>query len=309
LLKKENAVQAWRKLIGPFSSVQAKETAPSSIRANFGTDSRINAVFGADSVDIVNEMKELLFDPKLTTLEPDSEDKSFGVQKSLVIIKSDILANGKLDEVLDRIICKGFHVTKREEVSLSREQVRELYPNLADEESIEFLSSAPVLALLVTGECAITGLLEMIGPIDPLVCKETCPMSIRALFGTDLAHNAIQASESHDAATHEITNLFPTVLRTGNLSSKTDLTNVPHLERTLALIKPDAYGSGKKEEILDLIVKDRFTIIKQSEIRMTLGQAREFYKEHDGKPFYETLTTWMCRYVRLTQCSYLCDGA
>jgi nucleoside diphosphate kinase len=78
--------------------------------------------------------------------------------------------------------------------------------------------------------------------------------------------------------------------------SKPDLDEQPKLEKTLALIKPDAYSNGKKDEILNLIEKDGFKIIKQSEIRMSLFQAREFYKEHDGKPFYETLTTWMCRF-------------
>lgn len=96
-------------------------------------------------------------------------------------------------------------------------------------------------------------------------------------------------------ATHEINILFPMVLKTGTMSSKPDLNNIPKLERTLALIKPDAYGSGKTEEILKAIEDSGFSFIKQSEIHMTLGKAREFYKEHDGKPFYETLTTWMSR--------------
>lgn len=298
MLKKEDAIKSWREIIGPYSSIQARDSSPNSIRALHGTDSRINVVFGADDESAVTKLKNVFFDPELKTLEIDESDKSFGVQKSFVLIKPDILTNGKLDSLIDRIICKGYNVTKREELTLTPEQVRELYPSLKDDpDAVDYLSSEPVLALLVTGECCITGLLEMIGDEDPNACKLISPMSIRALFGTDLLHNAINCSQKLEDATHEITFIFPMALKTGTMSSKPEL-DPPTVQRTLALIKPDAYGAGKKDEILSLIEQDGFKIIKQSEIRMTLYQSREFYKEHEGKPFYETLTTWMCRYPR-----------
>ena len=81
----------------------------------------------------------------------------------------------------------------------------------------------------------------------------------------------------------------------------------PCLEQTLALIKPDAYGAGKKDEIISKIVHEGFKIAREKEIQMTVDMAKEFYKEHDGKPFYETLYTWMSRYVYLwfNICSFL----
>lgn len=145
ILKKENAVQAWRDLVGPFSSIQAKDSAPSSIRALFGTDSRINAVYGAENHQVVIDMKLLLFDPNLKTLSTDN-DKSFGVQKSLVIIKPSLLKGAKQDAVIDRIICKGFHVTKREEITLTLEVAHELYPKLG-EEAIEYLTRFKVILM------------------------------------------------------------------------------------------------------------------------------------------------------------------
>jgi hypothetical protein len=49
VLERENAVGAWRELAGPTNSVKAKEIAPSSIRALYGTDGSQNAVHGSDS--------------------------------------------------------------------------------------------------------------------------------------------------------------------------------------------------------------------------------------------------------------------
>ena len=49
-LQKENAVADWRALIGPTNSVSAREKAPASLRALFGTDNTRNACHGSSSV-------------------------------------------------------------------------------------------------------------------------------------------------------------------------------------------------------------------------------------------------------------------
>ncbi|CAM9993678.1 unnamed protein product, partial [Sphacelaria rigidula] len=45
-----DAVTAWRRLAGPTNSTEAKESAPSSLRALYGTDGTKNAVHGSDSL-------------------------------------------------------------------------------------------------------------------------------------------------------------------------------------------------------------------------------------------------------------------
>ncbi len=44
-------------------------------------------------------------------------------------------------------------------------------------------------------------------------------------------------------------------------------------------------------------MQEGFKIIREKQMQMTLEQAKEFYKEHEAKPFYETLYTWMSRCV------------
>ncbi|KAH6578896.1 hypothetical protein BASA60_003484 [Batrachochytrium salamandrivorans] len=65
-----------------------------------------------------------------------------------------------------------------------------------------------------------------------------------------------------------------------------------HLERTLAIIKPDAYPLHK-ESIITRIKSEGFAIIKDAEVHFTIEQAQDFYKEHIDKPFYSELTMWM----------------
>ena len=98
------------------------------------------------------------------------------------------------------------------------------------------------------------------------------------MFGTDGSQNAVHGSDSAASAERELGLIFP------ELGPKTT---------TLALIKPDAYGAGKKDEIVKMIKDSGFNILAEKEYTMTMDVAKEFYKEHEGKPFYETLTTWM----------------
>jgi len=128
--------------------------------------------------------------------------------------------------------------------------------------------------------------------------------SIRALFGTDGSQNAVHGSDSTASAIRELGLIFPEI----NTVAKEVKAEEPKVEiesrvrpislfpdksTTLALIKPDAYGAGKKDDIVNMIKNNGFTILAEKEYTMTMDVAKEFYKEHEGKPFYETLTTWM----------------
>ncbi|ORZ36894.1 nucleoside diphosphate kinase [Catenaria anguillulae PL171] len=63
------------------------------------------------------------------------------------------------------------------------------------------------------------------------------------------------------------------------------------MERTLAIIKPDAVQHV--DDIVYAIEADGFTIIDKQHIHLTIDQARDFYAEHNGKPFFEPLTKFM----------------
>jgi len=62
-------------------------------------------------------------------------------------------------------------------------------------------------------------------------------------------------------------------------------------ERTLALIKPDAFL--KLGKIIDAVYKDGFRIAQLRTLQLTRRDAMDFYAEHEGKPFYPALTEFM----------------
>jgi nucleoside-diphosphate kinase len=64
-------------------------------------------------------------------------------------------------------------------------------------------------------------------------------------------------------------------------------------ERTLAIIKPDGVSRNLIGEVLTRIEKQKLKIVAMKMIRMTKEQAKGFYKVHEGKPFYESVTDFM----------------
>ena len=65
------------------------------------------------------------------------------------------------------------------------------------------------------------------------------------------------------------------------------------LERTYAMIKPDAVAAGNSGKIIDLIEKNGFRIVAMKKLHMTRAQGEAFYGVHKERPFFNSLVTFM----------------
>ncbi|MBA3646011.1 MAG: nucleoside-diphosphate kinase [Gemmatimonadaceae bacterium] len=63
--------------------------------------------------------------------------------------------------------------------------------------------------------------------------------------------------------------------------------------RTLTIIKPDAFATGKAGNIIALLEKSGFKIIASRVMQLTQSQAGEFYEVHKERPFFGSLTKFM----------------
>jgi nucleoside-diphosphate kinase len=63
--------------------------------------------------------------------------------------------------------------------------------------------------------------------------------------------------------------------------------------RTLAIIKPDAFGAGKAGKIIAHLEGQGFAVRAARVMRLTQAQAEEFYVVHRERPFYRSLVTFM----------------
>lgn len=67
------------------------------------------------------------------------------------------------------------------------------------------------------------------------------------------------------------------------------------VQRTLALVKPDAMQAGKAQDIVQRIREAGFDIVQEKQMSLSLNQAQLLYREHEVRPFYSELTEWMSR--------------
>jgi nucleoside-diphosphate kinase len=67
------------------------------------------------------------------------------------------------------------------------------------------------------------------------------------------------------------------------------------LQRTFAIIKPDAMEAGNAGNILAHIIKAGFAVKGLRQLHLTKAQAEGFYEVHRERPFFEELTTFMSR--------------
>ena len=66
------------------------------------------------------------------------------------------------------------------------------------------------------------------------------------------------------------------------------------MERTLAIIKPDAVGRKLAGKIIERIEREGFRIVAMKMVKLSKQQAEGFYAVHRGKSFFNDLTDFMC---------------
>src|SRR5919205_332601 len=65
------------------------------------------------------------------------------------------------------------------------------------------------------------------------------------------------------------------------------------MDRTLILVKPDAFGRGLTGEIIARFERKGLRIVALKHMQMDRGLAEQHYAEHEGKPFFEELVTFI----------------
>lgn len=137
-----------------------------------------------------------------------------GIEQTLVLIKPDAVQRGLSGEILRRIEAKGYQFTALELKGADRERIAQHYAEHQGkpffDPLVDFMSSGPVLAAVVSGQRVIEGLRSLAGATDPTTAA---PGTIRGDLGRDWGEaviaNLIHASDSPESAQREITLWFP----------------------------------------------------------------------------------------------------
>lgn len=127
------------------------------------------------------------------------------MERTFVMVKPDGVQRGLAGNVIARFEAKGFKLVGLKLVSVSRELAEKHYgvhkerPFFAS--LVDFIISAPVVAMVWEGKGAIASARLLIGSTNPL---ESAPGTIRGDFGVDIGRNLIHGSDAEETAKSEI---------------------------------------------------------------------------------------------------------
>ncbi|MDH4028175.1 MAG: nucleoside-diphosphate kinase [Nitrospirota bacterium] len=131
------------------------------------------------------------------------------MERTLSIIKPDGTAKNVIGKIIDRFESAGLRIAAMKKIKLSKEEAggfyivhkeRPFYNDLTD-----FMSSGPVVVLVLEGKNAISKNREIMGATNP---KDAAPGTIRADFASNVEQNTVHGSDSPASAAFEIPYFF-----------------------------------------------------------------------------------------------------
>ncbi len=126
-------------------------------------------------------------------------------ERTLVLIKPDALERKLAGEILGRLERRGLVVTAAKLLLVDRDLAERHYEEHREKpffgELLEFITSAPTLAIVVEGESAVSVVRSTMGATNP---AEAAPGTIRGDLALAMPDNLVHGSDSPDSASREI---------------------------------------------------------------------------------------------------------
>ncbi len=131
------------------------------------------------------------------------------MEQTLSIIKPDAVSKNVIGKIIDRFESNGLRIAAIKKIKLTKEDAAKFYEVHKERpffnDLCEYMSSGPVVVMVLEGENAVAKNRELMGATDP---KEAKPGTIRADFAESIEANAVHGSDSLDNAKKEIAFFF-----------------------------------------------------------------------------------------------------
>lgn len=131
------------------------------------------------------------------------------VEQTFIMLKPDCIKRGIMGEVISRIERKGYRISAAKMMQLDEAMLREHYAHLVDRpffpDLLAYMTSGPVLAMIVEGEQAVQGMRILMGATR---FEEAAAGTIRGDYAFCTTENIIHGSDSAENAALEINRFF-----------------------------------------------------------------------------------------------------
>jgi nucleoside-diphosphate kinase len=131
------------------------------------------------------------------------------MQRTLILVKPDAFARSLTGEIIARFERKGLRIVALRHMTVTRELAEQHYAEHAERpffgELVDFITSAPIVAMVLAGEEAVKAARQVIGATNPL---EAAPGSVRGDFAIETGQNMVHGSDSPESAARETALFF-----------------------------------------------------------------------------------------------------
>ncbi len=130
-------------------------------------------------------------------------------EKTYIMLKPDAIKRGLIGNIISRIEQKGYQITNAKMMNLNEQILLEHYAHIADKpffpELLTYMTSGPVLAMIIEGKNAIKGMRTLIGATN---FEDAVAGTIRGDYAFCTSQNLIHGSDSIENAEIEIKRFF-----------------------------------------------------------------------------------------------------
>src|SRR6478735_404494 len=132
------------------------------------------------------------------------------IERTLILLKPDAFARGLSGEIIARFERKGLRIAALRRMVVTRELAERHYAEHAERpffgELVDFITSGPLVAMVLEGESAIKAARQVIGATNPL---EATTGSIRGDFAIEVGQNMVHGSDAPESGQREAGIFFP----------------------------------------------------------------------------------------------------
>ena len=132
------------------------------------------------------------------------------MDRTLILVKPDAFARNLSGEILARFERKGLRIAALKLMTMDRALAEQHYAEHEGKpffgELVEFITSGPLVAMVLEGHEAVVAARQVIGATNPL---EAAPGSIRGDFALEVGQNMVHGSDSNESAAREVGLFFP----------------------------------------------------------------------------------------------------
>ena len=132
------------------------------------------------------------------------------MERSLILVKPDAFARNLTGEIIARFERKGLRLAALRLMTMDRELAERHYAEHVGkpffEELVSFITSGPLVAMVLEGEKAVEAARQVIGATNPL---EANAGSIRGEYAIAVGQNMVHGSDSTESAAREVGLFFP----------------------------------------------------------------------------------------------------